>query len=487
MRWTTLTVALFAISEVFASPAAIFSTKQKSQSGCHQIDAPSARHVMNYMLNGKEPPHRLRKYLHKFTSHSSNVLITLEGVQDYKSFFGSEASFEIPDAPSTQSFRGLTSSLVDTAVKNGKKAGHVLYDDNKGTVASFASSSDHKAFVHPTTYLSDLKRIIKDIANGDLYDSLVTMHIKSLKNAYEEHGVNSREHQSHRVEIAQFLKDVSTTLENSAADLIVIALPEHSHTEHTLAKRDFFDAEDIVEEAEEIMDEISKEAGEKAQEFIDNIGVSDAATDAAAFEAALGNDDVANALLGNVGPEIVDTSSMSFVAITPTASVEATPMTEATPIIDQILGTEFDRVGNATAIAQQTSSSLPTMSSSSVTSILSSSSAATATFNPLVPYADCYQDAQTCDDKTSMCSGHGSCMQTNRGCFACVCAKSVENKKTTYWAGSRCQKKDISSDFVLLFTTGVVMILILVASVSLLGSLGSMEAGVMTGARAKVD
>lgn len=84
----------------------------------------------------------------------------------------------------------------------------------------------------------------------------------------------------------------------------------------------------------------------------------------------------------------------------------------------------------------------------------------------------CFSTQSACESATRNCTGHGSCSKkyhdstaNNKGgidCFACSCkaTKSSDGKKTTYWGGPACQKKDISIQFwlIVLFTVGMVFL-----------------------------
>jgi hypothetical protein len=115
-----------------------------------------------------------------------------------------------------------------------------------------------------------------------------------------------------------------------------------------------------------------------------------------------------------------------------------------------------------------------------------------------------YSTLDSCERTTKNCTGHGECMRltsvtvgdhTNE-LFGCVCNKPTIRKntdgseKTTYYAGSACQKVDISQPFWLLAGTTVFLLTVVSLGVGMLYSMGSEElpsvigAGV-TGPRAK--
>ncbi|KAG1725417.1 uncharacterized protein EDB91DRAFT_1062235 [Suillus paluster] len=93
--------------------------------------------------------------------------------------------------------------------------------------------------------------------------------------------------------------------------------------------------------------------------------------------------------------------------------------------------------------------------------------------------ASCLPSADACSNATSACFGHGQCVSTiNAGqeCFVCACSDTKSaSGKTESWAGEMCQRKDISSTFVLIAGTVITLILLMGGSVSLLYSIGDDE------------
>jgi len=67
---------------------------------------------------------------------------------------------------------------------------------------------------------------------------------------------------------------------------------------------------------------------------------------------------------------------------------------------------------------------------------------------PIDSNALCFTSKEVCSNSTDSCSGHGTCAQAiraGRTCFACVCeASKNSNDQTQYWAGSKCERKDVS-------------------------------------------
>ncbi|KAF2859070.1 hypothetical protein K470DRAFT_259239 [Piedraia hortae CBS 480.64] len=70
----------------------------------------------------------------------------------------------------------------------------------------------------------------------------------------------------------------------------------------------------------------------------------------------------------------------------------------------------------------------------------------------------CFASIEACEKDTGSCSGHGNCIQSAPGCFACKCAAKKDGKRTTYWAGTKCDKVDVSVQFwlIALFTVGLI-------------------------------
>ncbi|EME43897.1 hypothetical protein DOTSEDRAFT_71638 [Dothistroma septosporum NZE10] len=106
----------------------------------------------------------------------------------------------------------------------------------------------------------------------------------------------------------------------------------------------------------------------------------------------------------------------------------------------------------------------------------------------------CFSTQSACESATRNCTGHGSCSKryhdstaNNKGgidCFSCSCkaTKSSDGKKTTYWGGPACQKKDISIQFwlIVLFTVG--MIFLVGFAVGTIMDMGSQELPSVIGA-----
>jgi hypothetical protein len=100
----------------------------------------------------------------------------------------------------------------------------------------------------------------------------------------------------------------------------------------------------------------------------------------------------------------------------------------------------------------------------------------------------CFPSLNSCVNKTNNCSGgHGICIdryqndaKAKQSCFACHCMSTVvvngtENgarEKTVRWAGSMCQKKDISVPFWLLTGFTITIVGAVTFAIGLLYSVG---------------
>ena len=110
----------------------------------------------------------------------------------------------------------------------------------------------------------------------------------------------------------------------------------------------------------------------------------------------------------------------------------------------------------------------------------------------------CFMEKNECEKKTHGCSSHGKCIllhnQTvsSKGpCWGCACVPHVAfipglgneaKKKTTYWGGPACQKKDVSVPFFLFVTIGILFAFLISASIGMLFSVGNEELPSVIGA-----
>ncbi|KAH7339484.1 hypothetical protein B0J17DRAFT_655331 [Rhizoctonia solani] len=104
-----------------------------------------------------------------------------------------------------------------------------------------------------------------------------------------------------------------------------------------------------------------------------------------------------------------------------------------------------------------------------------------------VPIYSCFKTADACGNSTSSCSGRGSCVPVSRAgrtCYTCKCepSRSKDGMTTTYWAGQQCERKDVSSAFVLLTGTVIGVLVVAFGSVALLYGIGDEKLpGTLTG------
>ncbi|GAA6022681.1 hypothetical protein JCM11491_000564 [Sporobolomyces phaffii] len=95
----------------------------------------------------------------------------------------------------------------------------------------------------------------------------------------------------------------------------------------------------------------------------------------------------------------------------------------------------------------------------------------------------CFSSLEDLNDQTASCLSHGQGVKgiSTRGdakeCWVCKCGSTVDQEtgKKTYWAGEGCEKVDLSGSFSLLFFSSLGLVLILVASVTLLYKVGSVD------------
>ncbi|CAI6282570.1 unnamed protein product [Periconia digitata] len=117
---------------------------------------------------------------------------------------------------------------------------------------------------------------------------------------------------------------------------------------------------------------------------------------------------------------------------------------------------------------------------------------------PLGILKTCYESQSKCVAATNACTGHGKCVNRNGGkkergfdCWHCACEAEVKmhdgkgmetGKKTVYWGGPACQKKDISTPFWLLTGTAVLLAFLISSGIGLMYSMGAEELPSVIGA-----
>ncbi|KAJ5936445.1 hypothetical protein N7454_005080 [Penicillium verhagenii] len=107
----------------------------------------------------------------------------------------------------------------------------------------------------------------------------------------------------------------------------------------------------------------------------------------------------------------------------------------------------------------------------------------------------CYASNSSCTDTTNNCSGHGYCYlkygsgsdATTGNCYACRCQQTIvrKNDGTTQkvqWGGPACQKKDISSPFLLIAGVSVFAVIMVSTAIGMLFSMGQQELPSVIGA-----
>ncbi|KAI0335087.1 hypothetical protein GY45DRAFT_1241531 [Cubamyces sp. BRFM 1775] len=98
---------------------------------------------------------------------------------------------------------------------------------------------------------------------------------------------------------------------------------------------------------------------------------------------------------------------------------------------------------------------------------------------PIDSISTCYSSADACGNSTNSCSGHGECVAATKAgktCFVCACSATTDDKgRKEQWAGSACERKDVSGPFVLLAGTTVTLLLLVGGSVALLTAVGEQK------------
>ena len=149
-------------------------------------------------------------------------------------------------------------------------------------------------------------------------------------------------------------------------------------------------------------------------------------------------------------------------------------------------------------------------SDSSIPSFAAMSSAAPSDI-PRTTIPSCYIDEDSCVTATGNCTGHGACSlkwtehdsdeEMGAECWACACTPTIlvagdgpdgAGRKTVYWGGPACQKKDVSVPFWLFAGFGIAMTSAVTYGIGMLYSMGEADlpsvlgSGVASvGARAK--
>ncbi|CDO69154.1 hypothetical protein BN946_scf185042.g56 [Trametes cinnabarina] len=98
---------------------------------------------------------------------------------------------------------------------------------------------------------------------------------------------------------------------------------------------------------------------------------------------------------------------------------------------------------------------------------------------PIDSISTCYSSVDVCGNATNACSGHGQCLEATKAgktCFVCACSITTDEKgRKEQWAGSACERKDVSGPFVLLAGTTVTLLLLVGGSIALLTAVGDQK------------
>ncbi|KAI0633576.1 hypothetical protein C8Q77DRAFT_1057895 [Trametes polyzona] len=98
---------------------------------------------------------------------------------------------------------------------------------------------------------------------------------------------------------------------------------------------------------------------------------------------------------------------------------------------------------------------------------------------PIDSISTCHTSAEVCANATSSCSGHGECVQATKAgktCFVCACGATTDSQgRKEQWAGTACERKDVSGPFVLLAGTTITLLLLVGGSIALLTAVGDQK------------
>ena len=86
----------------------------------------------------------------------------------------------------------------------------------------------------------------------------------------------------------------------------------------------------------------------------------------------------------------------------------------------------------------------------------------------------CFSSEENCEKFTSRCRSHGKCIKSG-SCWSCKCSptNNTTTGKTTFWAGSDCSKKDISSEANLFLWSAIALSICIVYAIKLLVNAGN--------------
>lgn len=129
---------------------------------------------------------------------------------------------------------------------------------------------------------------------------------------------------------------------------------------------------------------------------------------------------------------------------------------------------------------------LPTMESQP--SIFKSNHSSKSNFTLPKTIPQYFQSKDSCDNTTNSCMGHGSCVKAHSNLFHCKCNSTVVRKnedgttKSVQWGGNACQKKDVSTEFILFALFGIFFTTVVVGSIGLLYTMGAQDLPSVIGA-----
>lgn len=90
-----------------------------------------------------------------------------------------------------------------------------------------------------------------------------------------------------------------------------------------------------------------------------------------------------------------------------------------------------------------------------------------------------FQSKDSCENTTNSCMGHGKCVKAHGNQYHCKCSSTIARTnddgttKSVQWGGNACQKKDISSEFILFAGFGIFFLTVIAGAIGMLYSMGS--------------
>ena len=110
--------------------------------------------------------------------------------------------------------------------------------------------------------------------------------------------------------------------------------------------------------------------------------------------------------------------------------------------------------------------------------------------NQTLPYniPQFFTSKSACNNQTNSCSGHGKCVNARGDLYRCSCSATLVrdygggSNKTVQWGGNACQKKDISSQFLLFAGFGIFFTAVIAGVIGMMFDMGSQELPSVIGA-----